>query len=99
MCIRDSLYVEQGVINVDVPDLVEVQGSVNIYSSNSTLESLSFGSLTTIGGTLDVESTELLVDLGGFSSLTSVYGLYIAGNYGLESIDLPDLGVLDSVYI
>lgn len=97
--ITGSLYVEPGVTALELPDLVEIGGSFNMYASNSVIESVSCPSLTTIGGALDIESTELLADLSGFSALTSVYALYLSGNYGLVDIDLPDLGVLDNIYL
>jgi len=97
--ITGTLTIEQGVTTIDLPDLVEVQGNFYMYAGNATLESVSFPSLTTIGGTLDIEYQELLVDLSGFSALTSVSALYIASNYALESIELPDCGVLDLIYL
>ncbi len=91
--ITGDLTINNGVTNLDVPDLIEVYGTIYIVD-NTTLESVSFGSLTSAYG-LDVEYSELLVDLGGFSSLTTVTNLYLDSNYVLESADLPGLAVLE----
>lgn len=96
--ITGDLRINNGVTALELPDLIEVQGSI-VITDNDTLGFVSLPSLTTIGGTLDVEYTETLADLGGFSSLTSAYAIYVAYNYALERIDLPDLAVTDSILI
>lgn len=91
--ITGDLTINSGVTTLDVPDLLEVYGTVYVYSA--TLETLSFGALGTVGG-LEVAGTEVLYDLSGFSALTSAYSLNVTGNYVLESADLPGLAVGDA---
>ncbi len=95
--ITGDLTILSGVTTLELPDLIEVYGTIYVID-NTTLELVSFPALDFAGG-VDIEYAELLVDLDGFATMTTTYYFYVYGNFSLESIDLPTLGILDSLTI
>ncbi len=103
--INGNLYITDNPSSPTIVDLSKlssiqiVTGSVQIKNlGTSSIPGL--GSLSSIGGNLDIESNNSLTSLGSLSSLNSVDNLFVSGNSSLLNLSgLDHLSIVGGIFI